>query len=134
MHQIYIILAWEPSAVQVTKSLVTPAVYPHLNDLTGKRNFRPTQFSTSKLRAKNIPVCSPSSTNKIWGRSVEGFPSYEWSDKQTDKQRSQLYIYIFISVITVCLSVCLCHHNSGTPGPICLKFLFGNPGDPREFH
>ena len=35
---IYRILAWEPSAAEVTK--VTPAVYPHLNDFTGKLNFR----------------------------------------------------------------------------------------------
>ena len=82
MHQIYIILAWAPSAVQVTKSY-----------------------------SRRLPA-------------LERFY----------KQRSPLYIYLSISVITVCLSVCLSHHNSGTPGPICLKFLFGNPGDPREFH
>ena len=30
-------LAWEPSAAQVTKSY--SAVYPHLNDFTGKLNY-----------------------------------------------------------------------------------------------
>ena len=37
-HYIYHILAWEPSAAKVTKSY--SAVYPHLNDFTGKLNFR----------------------------------------------------------------------------------------------
>ena len=31
-------------------------------------------------------------------------------------------IYIFKAVISVCLSVCLTYHNSGTSGPICIKF------------
>ena len=39
-------------------------------------------------------------------------------------------IYIFKAVISV--SDCLSDHNSGTPGPICLKFWFGNSGDRRE--
>ena len=33
------ILSWEPSAAQLLLK-VTPAVYPHLNDFTGKQNFR----------------------------------------------------------------------------------------------
>ena len=31
-------------------------------------------------------------------------------------------IYIYKVVISVCLFVCLSDHNSGTPGPIVLKF------------
>ena len=33
----------------------------------------------------------PSSPIKIWGKSVHGFLSYDRTDKQTDKQRCQLY-------------------------------------------
>ena len=31
------------------------------------------------------------------------------------------------------MSVCLSDNNSGTPVLICLKFVLGNSGDPREF-
>ena len=34
------------------------------------------------------------------------------------------YLYIK-DIISVCLSVCLSDHNSGTLGPICLKFEWG---------
>ena len=52
--QLYTILSWEPSSAKVTKRqgslasidklvllrrCITPAVYPHLNDFTGKLNF-----------------------------------------------------------------------------------------------
>ena len=40
-----------------------------------------------------------------------------------------VYIYFVISVV---LSVCLSDHNSGTPGPIGLKFWLGNSREPRE--
>ena len=40
---------------------------------------------------------------------------------------------IYKAVIFVCLSVCLCDHNSGTPGPICLNFKIFNWGT-RETH
>ncbi len=43
-----------------------------------------------------------------------------------------LYIYLYKVAIFVCLSVCLSDHNSGTPGLICLKFVLGISGDPRE--
>ena len=36
----YITLAWEPSRPALPRLLiVTPAVYPHLNDFTGKQNL-----------------------------------------------------------------------------------------------
>ena len=41
-------------------------------------------------------------------------------------------IYIYKVVISVCLSVCLSDHNSGTPVPICHKSWLGNTGGPRE--
>ena len=41
---------------------------------------------------------------------------------QAFKQRENTSIYVYKIVIYVCLSVCLSDHNSGTPGPICLKF------------
>ena len=44
---LYILLAWEPRFF-----IVTPAVYPHLDDFTGKLTFhyksRPTQFRIAK--------------------------------------------------------------------------------------
>ena len=42
-------------------------------------------------------------------------------------------IYTYKVEIFACLSVRLYYHNSGTPRPICLKFLLGNSGDSREF-
>ena len=45
----------------------------------------------SQNQAKNIPVGLPSSPTKIWGKSVQGVLEL-WSDKQSDKQRLQLYI------------------------------------------
>ena len=66
----YKILAWEPSSAKVTKRIgsqtsidilvlprqcITPAVYPHLNDFTGKLIFpyksKTTQFKISKFEA-----------------------------------------------------------------------------------
>ena len=66
---------------------VTPTVYPHLNDFTGKLNF-------SKPWAKNNLVGLPSFPIKIWGKSINGFLSYDPINNQTDKQKLQLYIYI----------------------------------------
>ena len=37
-------------------------------------------------QAKNIPVSLPSSPNKIWGKSVQGFLSYDLTNKQTNRQ------------------------------------------------
>ena len=59
----YIKISWEPSAAEDTK--VAPAVYPHLNDFTGKLNFRPIQLGISKPSYRNIPVGLPSSPIKI---------------------------------------------------------------------
>ena len=73
---------------------VTLSVYPHWNDFTGKPIFcyyiRSFQL---KISTKNIPVGLPSSPIKIWGKSVLGFLSYDRTNRQTDKQRLQLYIY-----------------------------------------
>ena len=50
-----------------------------------------------------------------------------------------IYIYVSISIsisiypkvlISVWVSVCLSDHNAGTPGPICLKFIW----ETREEH
>ena len=43
---------------------VTPAVYPHWNDFTGKLNFHYKNLE-SQNQAKNIPVGLPSSPIKI---------------------------------------------------------------------
>ena len=43
----------------------------------------------SQNQAKNIPVGLSSSQIKIWGKSVQGFLSYD----RTDKQSLQLYMY-----------------------------------------
>ena len=61
------------------------------------------------------------------GSTVLKFIEYKHTDKH-------LYRYkVVISVcLSGCLSVCLSDHNSGTTGPICLKLLFENSGDPRE--
>ena len=61
---------------------VTPAVYPHFNDFTGNQNFL-----NLKSLAKNIPVVIPSSLIKILDKLVKGFPNYDRTNKQTDKQR-----------------------------------------------
>ena len=41
-------------------------------------------------------------------------------------------IYIYKVVISVCLSVWMFDHNSGTPWQICIKCWLGNSGGPRE--
>ena len=33
---------------------------------------------------------------------------------------------VYLCIYKVEISVCLSDHNSGTPGPICLKFRFGS--------
>jgi len=40
----------------------------------------------SQNQAKNIPVALPSSLIKIFGKSVQGFLSYDQTNKQTDTQ------------------------------------------------
>ena len=55
---------------------VTPAVYPH-------------------FVSHNISVPLPSAPIKILGKSGQGFLSYDRTNKQTDKQRLQLFIYRF---------------------------------------
>ena len=68
---------------------VTPAVYLNLNDFTGVLNFAIKVFPLnleSQNQAKNIPVDLPSSPIKIWGKSVQGFLSYDRTKKQTNRQ------------------------------------------------
>ena len=72
---------------------VTLTIYPHLNDFTGKLNFR---LRISKPSYKNISMGLARSPIKILG-----FTSYDRTNKQTNKktpkQRLQLYIYIDMS-------------------------------------
>ena len=75
-------LTWEPSAAQLLKG--THAVYPHLNDFTGKLIF----CYKNQNQTKNIPVGLPSSPIKIWGKSVRGsWVMIGQTNKQKDKQR-----------------------------------------------
>ena len=57
--------------------LVTPDVYPHLVDFTGKLNFpnktRPTH-SESQNKAKNIPLALSSSCNQYLRQIGPGAP------------------------------------------------------------
>ena len=43
-------------------------------------------------------------------------------------KQGQYLIYLY----NLCLFVWMSGHNSGTPGPICLKFWLENPGEPWE--
>ena len=67
------------SAPQVTKSY--SAVYPHFSD-----------FLQLKL-THSIPMGLLNSPIKIWGKSVQGFLSYDWTNRQTD---IKLYKYTYI--------------------------------------
>ena len=62
---------------------------------------------------------------KFWPTDVQ-------ADVLVNNSCIELYIYIYKVVISICQSVCLSAHNSGTLGPICLKFRRGNLGEPRE--
>ena len=54
----------------------------------------------SQNQAKNISVGLPISPIKIWGKSVQGFLSYDRTNKQTDWQTDRLtnrdYNFIYI--------------------------------------
>ena len=99
---LYFELAWDPSAAQVTKKLLPPFTCTW-TILPGNWIFA-TQVSLLNLesqnQAKSIPVGLPSSPTKIWGKSVQVFPSYDRTNKQTDTQtRLQFYIYRDFSLI-----------------------------------
>ena len=76
---------------------VTPTVYPHLNSRrlpALERFYQESKFSLLKFdplnlesqnRAENIPVSLSSSPIKIWGKSVQGFLSYDRINKQTNR-------------------------------------------------
>ena len=99
-------LAWKPSSAKVTKRLgslkllliivllrrcITPAVYPHLNDFTGKLKVDPVNLKT-KLRT--FPWVSWVPPIKIWSKSVQGFLSYDRTNKQTNRQTEITTLYI----------------------------------------
>ena len=92
LENIHKALAFKPSVPRLI--MVTTAVYPHLVEL-GKLRFRNKSPLTleSTNQAKNIPVALLSSPIKILGKTVQGFLSYDRTNKRTDKQRLQLYIY-----------------------------------------
>ena len=50
----------------------------------------------SQNQAKNISVGLPSSPIKIWGKSVQGFLSYDQTNKQTDTMTNRDYNFIYI--------------------------------------
>jgi len=59
-------------------------------------------------------------------RSVHLWNNFPWIT-------TVIYLSIYNKVvISVCHSLCLSDHNLGTPGPICLNFLLGKSGDPKE--
>ena len=87
---IYIfILAWEPTLHR--RVIVSPTVYPHFNVHYDFNYFPRSQLRISKLSYKNIPVALPNSLISNWEKKGQGVVEL-WSDKQTDKQRLQLYI------------------------------------------
>ena len=49
-------------------------------------------------QTKSIPVGLPRSPIKIWGKSVQGFLSYDRKNKQTDRQTEITALYIDISL------------------------------------
>ena len=49
----------------------------------------------SQNQAKNIPVVLPSSPIQIWGKSVQGFMSYDQT--YTNKQKNKDYNFIYKS-------------------------------------
>ena len=69
------ILAWKPSAAQLLLKVKT-AVYPHLNDFTGKQNFRslsrPTQLGLSNPRWEHS-CGSTKFPNQNLRQTVKGF-------------------------------------------------------------
>ena len=76
---------------------VTPAVYPHLDNFTGKLNFRDKsqliQFRILKPGYKHSRGTLPDSPIKIWGKSVKGFLSYDRKNKQTNIDYNFIYRY-----------------------------------------
>jgi len=70
--------------------IVTPAVYPHFVDFSGKLFFAikvdSLNIDLPVRPARNIPVVLPSSQIKIYGKLVQGFMSYDLKNKQTNTQ------------------------------------------------
>ena len=70
------------------------AIFPYKNQPTQLRLWN---------QVNNIPVFLPSSSVNIWDESVEGFMSYDRTDKQ---QTNRDYYFIYIDAINVfCLKV-----------------------------
>ena len=84
---------------------VTSAVYPHLDSFTGKLNVRclsrHTQLRISKLRV--FPWVSRVPRSK----SVQGFLSYDKTNKETDRQTEIATLYIDILCLSAGLFVCI---------------------------
>ena len=69
----------------------------------------------------NISVVLPSSSVKIWEKSVKGFMSYDQTHKQT--KITTLCEYRFVSVFTLVSSILSSLSNNNSPGRIfiCLQ-------------
>ena len=89
-YLLYFKLAWEPSAARVTKSY--SRFYPHLNDFTGKLNFRNWSRPT-QLRIWNQTFLSPEFPNQNLRQFGPEVPEL-WSDKQTYRQTEIITLYI----------------------------------------
>jgi len=91
-------------------------------------------LSIFQIKVHQINVTLPNLNLKHMGPEVPELWSYKQTDRQTETTTLFIF-YIYKVVISVCLFVCficLSDHNSGTPGPIGLKFWLGNLGGPRE--
>ena len=84
---------------------VSPTVYSHLNNFTGKLIFsyfsKPTQLRISKPSYEHS-CGSPSCPIKIWGKSVQWFVSYDRTNKQTEIKTYNLHkktlcLYMYVS-------------------------------------
>ena len=91
------VLAWEPSAAKVTKSYYRRAVYPHLIDFYRETKYLLLMSTHStwnlKTQLRTFPWLSWVFQSKFEANRSRGF----WvmigqTNKQTDKQRLQLYI------------------------------------------
>jgi len=90
-------VAWEPSAVKFLQFLQpftrTWTILPGNQIFAIKVDTLYLKFHN---QAKNITMCLPSSPLIIWGKSVQGFLSYDRAHKQTDKQRLVLLVVYLV--------------------------------------
>ena len=71
--------------------MVTPAVYPHM-----VVNYGFSYFPRIKIDPINLESENREFPNQSSGKSDLGFMNYDRTDKQTDRQRLQLYIDIYM--------------------------------------